>query len=694
MVIMNRYYFWITALLGGLALAATGCGSAPAPARQITTSAPEVSTPPAPVSSPAPLSSELQWLGKWVAPSPPLPDTPREVISDQLRSNPSGPRADSDLYNLALYEFSDRNFDNAAHYLQTLEKRFPLSPLYEESEYLLGLSLQAAGRYRDAFLPLRGSLSREKKTLRRALLLAALGEVYESRKDPYAALESYAKALGLHPAIPKASLLRARISTLAKMALTTPQVQSSAKRFKSEPAGPILRLEFISRAIAENRPEAALAAARLFLKDYPKHRGIEQAKKIIEQLREKLDVKQGRVGVLLPLSGPAAAAGERVYQGVQLALRHALEQNPRLRIQLAVRDTRSTAQTAGDASVKAAELIEKEKVVALIGPFFSLATEAAASVAHDKKTPLITPFAIRMDMKKSSPMVFRNSLTNQLQSKGIAAYAVQNLRIQRFAVLYPEDRDGRELAEFFSEDVRKLGGRVVKMISFSPTANDFGPQMRALGGLSDTQLRRRKSALGLKKNDPYKIELSFDALFVPTYHDKAVLISPQIPFYNMQGIRLLGGRGWNNSDLIRYGEKYVDRAIFVDGFFPDSEEPRVVRFSNDFIRLFGRKPDIFSALGYDAAMIVFSGLAKGGNSQDKMRTYLSRLSGFEGVMGLTDMGPDGDTKRQLFVLTVRRRKIEHLQMITPHRAIGIDDGAPLIGGETPPGLSGQTSSRP
>ena len=691
MVIMNRYYFWITTLLGGLAYAATGCGSAPV--LQINTSTLQVSTPATPESSPPLHSPKLQRLEKWVTSPPPLPDTPREVISKQLRSNPRGPRADSNLYNMALYEFADKNFDNAARYLQTLKEHFPLSSLYEESEYLLGLSLQAAGRYRDAFLPLRDSLSREKETLRQAFLLAALGEVYESRKDPYAALNSYARALGLHPTLPEASFIRARISSLAKMALTTPQVQSSAKRFKSEAAGPILRLEFVHRTIGENRLKTALAEARFFLKDYPKHRGVEEVRTIVKQLQEKLDVKQGRVGILLPLSGPAAAAGERVYQGVQLALRHALEKNPRLRIQLAVRDTRSTAQKAGDASLKASELIEKEKVVALIGPFFSLATEAAASVAHKKKTPLITPFAIRFDMKKSSPLVFRNSLTNELQSKGISAYAVQNLGIQRFAVLYPNDRDGRELANFFSEDVRKLGGRVVKMISFSPTTNDFGPQMRALGGLSDTQLRRRKSALGLKRNDPYKIELPFDALFVPTYHDKAVLISPQIPFYNMQGIRLLGGRGWNNSNLIRYGEKYVEHAIFVDAFFQDSEEPRVVRFSNDFVSLFGRKPDIFSALGYDAAMIVFTGLAKGGNSRNKMSTYLSHLSGFEGVMGLTDMGPDGDTRRQLFVLTVKGRKIEHLQMITPHRAIGIEDGAPLIDSRTPPTLPGQNSSR-
>ena len=48
---------------------------------------------------------------------------------------------------------------------------------------------------------------------------------------------------------------------------------------------------------------------------------------------------------------------------------------------------------------------------------------------------------------------------------------------------------------------------------------------------------------------------------------KAVLIAPQVPFYNMRGIKLLGGRGWNNQNLIKYGEKYVEGAYFVDGFF-------------------------------------------------------------------------------------------------------------------------------
>lgn len=669
---MHRYFINAAFLAGALA-ALSGCGDIPPPPRPLASPPRVERRKPVPQILPKPSRP-----GKWVASPPPLPDRSREVLERQLRNNPKGVQAGPALYDLAVQDFTIKDFDGAIRNIKTLQRRFPLSPLYEESEHLLGLSLQASGRYEDAFLPLRGSLSREKNPLRRGLLHAALGEVYESRKDPGAALISYAEALAAHPAIPSAPLLRARVLSLAKTGLPTHRVQAAANRFRASLAGPILLLEFARRALAEGRPEAALAAAREFLRSYPDHRGRARAQAITDRLSARLAVRQGRIGVALPLSGPAAAAGERVYQGIQLALRHALEKNPKLRIQLAVRDTRSSAQSAGNAAQIASDLIDKEKVVILLGPFFSVSTEAAAKVAHLKATPLLTPFAIRMDMAASSPFVFRNSLTNRHQSQGIAVHAVRNLGLRRFAVLFPEDRDGRELAESFSSDVRRLGGRVVKMIPFSPDANDFGAQMRALGGLSDAQLNHRKRARGLKKNAPYRINLPFEALFVPAYHDKAVLIAPQIPFYNMQGIYLLGGRGWNNPDLIRYGEKYVEKALFVDGFFAGSKEPRVARVVSEFSRLFGREPDIFSALGYDSAMIVFEGLAQGANNRERMRAYLSRLSGFKGIMGLTDMGPDGDTKRQLFVLTVRRKRIEHIQMVTPHRATPSGDGAPLI----------------
>lgn len=375
----------------------------------------------------------------------------------------------------------------------------------------------------------------------------------------------------------------------------------------------------------------------------------------------------GRVGVMLPLSGALGAAGGRVHQGIQLALRHSLAKHPGLRIQLAIRDTKSAAQSAGDAAEVAAELIEKERAIALIGPLITEAAEGAARVANRLKAPMLTPFALRMRMNPDYPWVFRNSLTNRLQARSVAAYAVQHLGMRRFAVLYPAERDGIELTDAFTQAVENLGGEVVKIVSFPENATDFREQMLALGGMDDRRLNRRRRSLGLKRTDPHPIDLDFEALFVPVRHEEAVLIAPQVLFYNMRAVRLLGGSGWNDPRLLEHGERYVEGAVFVDGFFAGSAEPGVARFVSEFKRIFGRTPDIFSALGYDAARIIFSALAGGARTREDVRRHLAALRGFEGVAGLTDMGADNDALRQLFVLSVQEKKIRHLQMVAPHR---------------------------
>ena len=387
----------------------------------------------------------------------------------------------------------------------------------------------------------------------------------------------------------------------------------------------------------------------------------------VEKSVPPTDVNAGRVGVMLPLSGAAGAAGGRVYDGIRLALRHSLAKYPRLRVQLAVRDTKSSAHSAGDAAAVAAELIEQERAVALIGPLITEAAEASAEVANRLETPMLTPFAPRMRMKPDLAWVFRNSLTSRLQAQGVAAYAVEHLGLRRFAVLYPSNREGVELKDAFTQAVADLGGEVVEILPFPEKTTDFGEQMIELDGKDDRRLNRLKLSLGLKKTDPYKIKLRFEALFVPVRYEQAVLIAPQLPFYNMRSVKLLGGSGWNDPRLLEHGEHYVEGAVFVDGFFADSAEPAVVRFVEDFKSIFGKKPDVLSAFGYDAARIVFSALAGGAKTREDVRRYLAALRGFEGVMGFTNMGEDNDARRQLFVLSVEKKKIRHLRMVTPHR---------------------------
>ncbi len=649
------------------ALLVSGCragpGSDTSPTVKQAAPLPVQETTPAPEPAPTPGRNAQKALaataGRWSAPAPSPPERSAASLKAKSKKNPNPPDADKTLLDIAKHQLGRGNLTAAAGSLKRFQEKFPLSPLYPESVFYLGLALQASGRHGEAWISLRSSLSGETSPERRALLEASLGEVYEARGDALSALLSYARAMRSDPEIFRKDTLIGRIEALAKK-IAPHQLRSAVERFAQSPAGPYMQAALADRERREKRsdpprvPDSGQAET-----DTPE--GVARTPDAEPALNS------GRVGIMLPLSGPAAAAGERVYQGVQLALRHSLAKYPGLRIQLSVRDTKSMAQSAGQAAEVAAELIEKEKAVALIGPLLTRAAESSAEVANRLATPMLTPFAAGMEMNRDFAWVFRNSLTNRLQAQGAAAYAIEHLGVRRFAVLHPENRDGNELTDAFTQAVANLGGEVVKIVSFPENATDFGAQMRALGGMDDRQLKRTKLSRGLGKSDPYQIRLNFDALFVPVHHDKAVLIAPQILFYNMHEVRLLGGSGWNNPRLLEHGERYVEGAVFVDGFFADSAEPKVARFVHAFSNIFGRTPDIFSALGYDAAQIIFTAIAQGARTREDVRRYLATLKGFDGVMGLTDMGADNDAQRQLFVLSVSRKKIHHLQMVTPHR---------------------------
>lgn len=608
----------------------------------------------------APRKALAAGRGVWSAPVPASPARSLSSLREILKKSPSAPGTDRVLLDIAKHELRRGSLQAAVENLKRLQEKFSLSPLYSESAFYLGLTLQASGRHQQAWISLRSSLSGETDPERRALLEASLGATYEKRGDAFPALLSYARAIAGDSQIYRKNALLERIEKLAEK-IPAHQLRAAAGRFASAPTGPRLRVALARRSGRKKRPGASRD-------DPPDGAKTPDAKSAAREPEARPAIHAGRVGIMLPLSGPAASAGARVYQGIQVALRHSLAQRPDLRIQLAVRDTKSAAQSAGEAARLAIELITKEKVVALLGPLLTGATESAAEISNRLETPLLTPFAARMSMNREFAWIFRNSLTNRQQAQGAAAYAVRRLGVRRFAVLRPDNRDGEEMTDAFARTAENLGGEVVKIVSFPESANDFGAQMRALGGMDDRQLAREKLSLGLDKSALLETRPDFEALFVPARHDKAVLIAPQLPFYNVRGVRLLGGSGWNSPRLIERGERYVEGAVFVVGFFADSEDPKIARFSSAYENRFGRKPDLFSALGYDAARIIFSAIARGARTREQVREYLAALKGFEGVTGRTDMGADGDARRELFALSVRERKIRLIGTVAPREA--------------------------
>jgi len=360
-----------------------------------------------------------------------------------------------------------------------------------------------------------------------------------------------------------------------------------------------------------------------------------------------------KIGCILPLSGEGADIGQSVLEGIQLAFNslNIQDENSISTLQLVIKDS------AGEInSISLLENLAKdEDVVVIIGPLFSKTVLASAKVVDKYKIPIFSPTATSKNISGISPYIFRNSLTNQMQGNAIADYSINHLNLRKFAVLYQRDAYGIELENAFEEELKSFGGEIIFSEPFDPEQNDFEPQITAIGGIKDSDLRK------LTDEGKPKPELQYEAIFIPAHADRVGLILPELVYYNISDIPILGGNGLNSPDLIRIGGKYSEGVIFVDGFFPSSENPILKEFVERYKVFFSKEPDIHSANSYDAARIILEIIKNGAKNREDVKNGLLNLIDYNGVSGITTIQQSGDSEKTLYFLTVKHGKIVEIK---------------------------------
>ncbi|MCF6178091.1 MAG: penicillin-binding protein activator [Geopsychrobacter sp.] len=433
--------------------------------------------------------------------------------------------------------------------------------------------------------------------------------------------------------------------------------------FANSPIGQDARLQLARKALAERDQEKALAYLKQILARQIPFPWRNDAAKLMDRFSQGGWLQRDAIGVLLPLSGRYAAFGNLVKRGIDLALKlHNADKPP---VRVLYRDTEGDPVKAREA---ASELANEERVMAILGPLTGSAAISAAASAEQNETPLLA-LSQRAAIPEIGPYIFRNSLTTRLQARALARYAVEQQGLHSFGILAPENRLGREMAELFSEEVLKLGGLVIDEQSYAEDANDFRPQILHLMGKS----AKRKRTDYRPKSEEEKLDdlfvpdepdypaTSFDALFLPDYADRIGLIAPQLAFYGVQNIPLLGISGWNSPDLLRLAGRYVEGAVFVDGFFLDSPYPFVKEFIDIYVETYGDSPSILEAQAFDSANILFTQLDKTEITDRKsLQTSIANLRNYPGVTGATSFDFTGEADKVLFQLQIRNGSIHQI----------------------------------
>lgn len=597
------------------------------------------------------------------------PEDAQLVLERFLGELRSSRRAAEGLQLLGEVYLSMGQPERAALVWRRLLERHPRSQLAAETR------IRVAQLYRDLGRPEVG---------RRILAAAAFRRADASvRAQMHRLLADLARAAGDYPEAVR-SLAYARrdtespdalieidleLSELIADRLRDSQLHSLAERL---PRGPVYDRLLLEQARRANE-RGDFAAALQTLGKLPRrlHPSDEyQREKLQERATHGAETADYTIGLAVPLSGPYAAFGESVLRGVILALDPFSEEPGRF--QLLLRDT------AGDPAEQARVIRELADAGAraVIGPMRSVVAAAAAPIAAEVRIPMLT-LAQSDDLPMRSRYVFRLGLTASEQVHVLTAHAIDCLGARSFALLYPRDEYGTSFKNLFWDEVERRGGSVVGVEGYQPDSVDLQAEIRKLVGLhyltdeerelleERDQLRRRPLANAERLADPNMMDLppyvDFDALFIPEAARSVGLILPQLRFYDIRDVTLLGPRDWNEPKLIEIAGRDAEGVVFVDAFSSSSEDPVIQEFVDRFRTRFGREPDVSAAEGYDAGAVLRALVDKVGHpSSERLRLELLDLRGFVGVSGLTAFDESGVPEKRIQLLTVRRGRVRGL----------------------------------
>ena len=315
------------------------------------------------------------------------------------------------------------------------------------------------------------------------------------------------------------------------------------------------------------------------------------------------------------------------------------------------------------------ELVETERVIAIIGPLARKTSEAAAEEAERLRVPLIS-LSLTESIPELGEFIFRNNQSWKQEIQELLEYATSELQACRFLILYAKTREGRQKMRLFWDAAVLKGCKVVAVEGFKDEGqkslvnefDTFTGKIRRLGTEDKIILKELK-----EKEVPIH---NFDAVFVAVGSGgvkNLSLIFPYSEVYKMRKTTFLGDSGWNDSALpYAPGLRGVKNPVFVDSFFQQSKTPAMQQLLRLHERILYRHqnyigPTAYTAFAYDTLIILMRLLEDERNQSHRdLRDALINMQMFPGVTGNLRFDEKGKVEREMQLLTLRRGKIQPL----------------------------------
>ncbi|KMY69347.1 hypothetical protein AAU61_06805 [Desulfocarbo indianensis] len=345
-----------------------------------------------------------------------------------------------------------------------------------------------------------------------------------------------------------------------------------------------------------------------------------------------------KIGLILPITGPAAAYGDMALAGLKLAHAHRPDVLGRP-VELVLTDNKSDKVESTNAANR---LIQRDRVDAIIGALSSSPTLAAAPIAEAAGVPMVSGWATNPLVTKGKKYVFRTCFIDPFQGGVAADFAYNDLKARRAAVMMDVSRDySVGLGSFFLRSFKKLGGQVAQVVKYSHGDQEFSAQLGTV------------KAAGV------------DLIYLPGYLPEEPLIIRQAREMGLQQ-PFLSGDAAQADETVKIGGQAVEGLYLTTHFDEGGVSTQAGKlYAKAYREKYHKAPDALGALGYDTYNILLNAMAQAGSVKPaEVVKALEATKDFPGVCGRTSL-VEHDAVKTAVILTIKDGKFIYVTTVEP-----------------------------
>jgi branched-chain amino acid transport system substrate-binding protein len=336
-----------------------------------------------------------------------------------------------------------------------------------------------------------------------------------------------------------------------------------------------------------------------------------------------------KVGMVMPMTGPLAAAGQQVIAGVRLYIKQHGDRVAGKQIELIVRDDASSGET-GKRLIQ--ELVVNDKVD-VIGGGLTADLIPSASLLTEAQKPTVIMLSSTTAVVEKSPFFVRTSCTLAQSSAIMADWAVKK-RLSKAVTLVTEFAPGLEAEETFTDNYKAAGGQVVEAIRVPLRGPDFAPF-----------LQRVKDA-------------SPQALFVFIPSTQAAVFAKQFVERGLDkaGITLIGPGDLSDDEALQNMGDAMLGTVTAHFYSASHASALNKAFTVAFQQEAKARANFMAVSGYDGMHLIYEALKKTGGSADG-KTLVAAMKGmsWESPRGPMSIDRDsGDVVHNIYIRKVEK----------------------------------------